>query len=238
MKTSMQSISLEYGDALFKLLKVKIAPSGAYEKRITHNHKFYEFHFAFKGSYNYTIGDRQMTLSKDQLLIIPPSTPHIAVSNEGTDYEYASLSLHLSHCEGTTGFYEYFKNILEQNANIPIAMTRSLADKGKFLRLIGEQRRDGTNVIHDLCALKVYGSAFIYELFDAIDGYKSDAHIIQKNEDTDRTVLLEELVNHHDLSLGEIAEEMGYSARHTARIIKRVYGCNISEIRKKHIISN
>jgi hypothetical protein len=234
----MQSISLEYGDALFRLLKVKIAPNGFDEKRITHNHRFYEFHFAFKGSYNYTVADKQITLKKDQFLIIPPSTPHIAVSSEDTDYEFASLSLHLSRCEGTAGFYEYFKNILEQNSNIPIAMTRSLADKGRFLRVIGEQGGDKTNIIHDLCALKTYGSAFIYELFDAIDGYRSEGHILQKAEDTDRTVLLEELVNHHDLSLGEIAAEMGYSTRHTARIIKSIYGCNISEIRKKHIISN
>lgn len=234
METSMQSVSLEYGDALFNLLKVKIFTNEAEEKKITHNHQFYELHFAVKGRYTYTIADKKIELQEDQFLIIPPATPHIAVKTEGTDYEYISLSLHLSRREGTRGFFDYFKDRLEGHAEEPISTPRSLADKGGFLRLIGEQR----NIIHEVCALKVYGSAFIYELFDAIDGYRAEVRIAPKIAEADRMVLLEELVNHHTFSLSDIAREMGYSARHTARIIKRVYGCNISELRKKHIISD
>ena len=234
METSMQSVSLEYGDALFRLLKIKIFTNKIDEKQITHNHQFYELHFALKGSYIYTVADRQIVLQENQFLIIPPSTPHIAVNNEETDYEYLSLSLHLSRCEGAKGFFDYFKNRLEAHAEQPLPMTAALADKRGFLPLIGEQR----NIIHEVCALKSYGSAFIYELFDAIDGYRSETHISPSIADADRLVLLEELINHHTFSLSEIAAELGYSTRHTARIIKKVYGCNISQLRKKHIISN
>ena len=234
METSMQSVSLEYGDALFRLLKVKIFTNKIEERRITHNHQFYELHFALKGSYTYTVSGRQIHLTKDQFLIIPPSTPHIAVSNEGTDYEYLSLSLHLSRCDGAKGFYAYFKDRLDANTEKPLSTTPSLANKKSFLRLIGEQR----NIIHEVCALKAYGSSFIYELFGSLDGYGTEIHVSPEADDADRFVLLEELVNHHTFSLSEIAKALGYSTRHTARIIKKTYGCNISELRKKHIISN
>ena len=54
------------------------------------------------------MADRQIVLQENQFLIIPPSTPHIAVNNEETNYEYLSLSLHLSRCEGAKGFFDYF----------------------------------------------------------------------------------------------------------------------------------
>ena len=233
METSIHGVSLEYGDALFRILNVKIISNKIEEKTITHNHRFYEFHFALKGRYDYTVADKVITLQEGQFLIIPPNTPHIAVKSEGTDYEYSSLSLHLSRCDGTKGFFDYFKERLDGNAAAPLQTTRSLVDKEKYLRLFGEQK----NMIHDLCALKAYGSAFIYELFDAVDRYRSKNPISPKTEEADRDVLLEELINQHTFSLSEIAKTLGYSTRHTARIIKKSYGCNISQLRKKHIIS-
>lgn len=230
----MQSVSLEYGDALFRLLKVKIITNEYDGRQVTHNHQFYELHFAIKGSYTYTVDGIQITLQENQFLIIPPSTPHIAVRNEDTDYEYVSLSLHLSHREGTKGFYAYFKDSLDSHASLPIPTTASLADKRSFLGLIEEQR----NMIHEFCVLKAYGSSFIYELFRAIDGFGTEVRVSPTVTEADRLVMLEELVNRRDFSLSEIAKVLGYSARHTARIIKREYGCNISELRKKQIISD
>ncbi len=234
MKTSIQGISLEYGDALFKLLKVKIFSSKHMEQNITHNHKFYELHLAHSGSYTYTIGDKKITLHKNQLLIIPPNTPHVAVHNEKTDYEYSCLSLHLSQCVGTLGFFAYFKNMLDQYSNVPISMPTTLMGKSSRLHDLDNQ----PNIVRDTCALKVYASSFIYELFDTLDGYSSAMQQATIQIDaSERLVLLEELINNQALSLSEIAQAIGYSSRHTARLIQKIYGCSLSQIRKKQIIS-
>jgi AraC-like DNA-binding protein len=38
------------------------------------------------------------------------------------------------------------------------------------------------------------------------------------------------------MPLSKIAEQIGYSARHTARIIKETYGCSLLELRKKQLL--
>ena len=229
MKSSVQSISLEYGDALFQFLKIMISVVEDHDPTSAHSHQFYEFHFALRGSYTYTVNDRVITLSKNNFLIIPPMVPHIAVCNEGSDYEYVSLSLNLSKREGERGFYGYFKEILNTRSELPIAVPSDFMEK--ILRL--RHFINSPNFIQNACALKMLGGEFIYRLFDALDGYASASSIKPMIGDVDRSVLLEELVNTPGLSLGEIAEELGYSTRHTARIIQRTYGCSFSRLRKK-----
>ena len=234
MKTSIQGISLEYGDALFKLLKVKIFSAKQLEQNVTHNHQFYELHLAHNGSYTYTVDGKRITLSKNQLLIIPPSTPHISVHNEKTDYEYSCLSLHVSQCQGTPGFFAYFQNMLDTNANTPLSVSATLMSKSSRLHDLDRH----PNIVRDTCALKVYASSFIYELFDTLDGYASAIQQATLPVDaSERLVLLEELINNQTLSLGEIAQAIGYSSRHTARLIQKIYGCSLSQLRKKQIIS-
>ncbi len=233
MKTSIHGISLEYGDALLKLLKIKIISSKREEYDVTHNHKFYELHLAHQGSYTYTVGDEQITLQKNQLLIIPPNIPHVSVSGKKGDYEYSCLSIHLSQIVGVAGFFSYFENVLNKYAKTPITVQPSLIGKISKLHDLDQQ----SNIIRDTCALKVYASSFFYELFYLLDGFSSTTPQHSSQIDTDeRLVLLEELMNDQNLSLSEISKEIGYSSRHTARLINKYYGCSLSEFRKRQAV--
>lgn len=234
MKNGIYGIELDYGDALFRLLKVNVmwndSPS---MMELPHDHKFYELHLARKGSHVYTVNGKEVTLRQDQLLIIPPGTSHVSVSAERTDYQYECISLHLSHREGTAGFYSYFKKILDAHAGLPIDASPALIEEHVRLYRINVQ----TNVIRNTCALKVSASSFVFHLFDVLDGYAHAERVVPKANEVDRQVLLAELVCSPTIPLSKIAEQMGYSARHTARIIKETYGCSISELRKKQLQS-
>ena len=128
MKSEIQGIELEYGDALLRLLKIGIGRTGP-SVELPHSHKFYELHLARRGSHVYTVGDREITLQKDQLLIIPPGTSHVSVSDERADYQFECVSLHLSHREGTAGFFSYFKRMLNGHALVAISAPPALIEE-------------------------------------------------------------------------------------------------------------
>ena len=94
------------------------------------------------------------------------------------------------------------------------------------------------------CSLTVYFEPLQLEsaaleriIRDVLDGYTNAERVVPKASEIDRQVLLAELVCSPTMPLSKIAEQMGYSARHTARIIKKTYGCSISELRKKQLQS-
>jgi AraC-like DNA-binding protein len=229
MKSLVQSFSLKYGDAIFKILDIMMSEMEGQDHVSAHSHRFYEFHFALRGSYTYTVNNRVITLNQNQFLIIPPMVSHIAVCNEESNYSFVSLSLDLSKDEGEGGFFGYFRDVLNRHSEMPIQMTSDFVEKSLRLRHF----INGPNYIRNVCALKMLGSEFIYSLFQSLDGYSSACSVRPMMGDVDRSVLLEELINNPSLSLGKIAEELGYSARHTARIIKKTYGCSVSQLRKK-----
>ena len=74
------------------------------------------------------------------------------------------------------------------------------------------------------CASKV-----IYSLCDLLTDDKDKSY---PETDEHLEVKIENLVNYFNISLTDIANEINYSPRHTERLIKRIYGKSLTEIRE------
>ena len=230
MKESIHSISLSYGDALFRIYRFALNPDENLEDESLHSHRFYEIHVALNGSYSYSVGGTSVTLKQNRALIIPPGVDHKSVSYHHTAYEYAVLSFSLSETERDGGCYSYFLRTLDACALTPVSIPAALVQ-----RVTDLHRMEIGNPIAELCYMKMQASALIFELFNHLNGFsapsKSPAGL--GCGECDRLILLDALMQ-TTRSLSDIAAVVGYSPRHTGRLIKKIYGCSLSEYRALH----
>ena len=230
MKEKVNSISLGYGDTLLHLYQFHLSSKGSLEKSVFHEHKFYEIHIAKNGSYTYTLNDRSITLNKNQILIIPPDVSHASVYNTSWDYEFAVLSLALERREGESGFYSFFSEALNSCSLLPISVPATLVHR------VGElKNNEYYGAIKGECYLKMQGGAIVYELFESLNHFKSEEALRSTTTESDnRLILLDVLVHEPSRSLTDIAAAINYSSRHTSRLIRSIYGCSLSELRRKN----
>ncbi len=230
MKEKISSVSLDYGDALFHLYQFNhFSKSPNSDQTIHHEHRFYEIHIARGGAYTYEIDGKHIDLRENQMLIIPPDVSHAAVVSASWDYEFSTISLSLDKMDGENGFFSFFHTSLNNCALKPINVPQS------FIRRASEFVRGETySAIKGECYMKMQSAALVYELFEILNHFGTATEPKGRTEnECDRLILLDTLLNDPGISLYEIAEKMNYSTRHTARLIKSIYGSSISEIRKK-----
>ena len=147
-------------------------------------------------------------------------------------YRYAVLSLSLDKIDkpnGEEGFYGYFRQTLDAFS------LRALPISPELVRRVTELCR--SELYDDLrgsCYLKMQASALLFTLFDSLNGFHTDSAPLHGEwDEQNRLVLLDTLVNQADRSLSDIASAIHYSPRHTARLIRRIYGVSLTELRKK-----
>ena len=230
MKETIHSITLAYGDALFHLYQFQLNPSTEPKDQVIHGHRFYELHIAQEGSYTYSVGDRQIPVTRNQLLIITPDIPHASVQKQTPEgYRYTVLSLSLEKQEGEDGFYAYFQQTLDEYALRALPIPAELSRRGAELN-----RGELYGALRGSCYLKMQASTLIYLLFESLNGFRfSGTARHSECDEHNRLVLLDTLINQADHSLSDIADAIHYSPRHTARLIRSIYGTSLSELRKK-----
>ena len=231
MKEKISSIRLEYGDAVFRIYHIRLTGRRALQEMVSHDHQYYELHFAQQGEYPYRVDGKQLLLRANHLLIIPPGMAHESVGLPD-DYRYAVLSLSLSQKNGDGGFYSYFKAALDRSVCTPIAAPPSLAD-----HMVQFKRWELYRTVKGCCYLKARASALLFELFDLLGFAPEDGHRHADFDYEDRLILLDNLLNQHEFTLRDIAEQINYTPRHTARLIRKIYGHSLSELRKKYTAS-
>lgn len=228
MKETIQSLSLDYGDARFYLYQFQV-PANTDSVPTHHAHRFYEWHLAHNGSHLYEINGQHIPLWPNQLLIIPPNVNHASVPMEVADYEYSVLAVSLTKIEGECGFYSFFEKVLNDYAlspiNVPLSFSRRMAELSKKVSFPS---------IKENCYLKMQSSTLIYELFELLDRYHTAKEPHNSGVSIEnRLTLLDTVINNPQCSLTDIAAAINYSPRHTARLIRTTYGCSLSELRKR-----
>ena len=91
-----------------------------------------------------------------------------------------------------------------------------------------------SNDIFDFCYLKREGAALIEQLTLGLRNYipLDFTPSFERNRD-DVLALLDVMVGKSEFSLSDIARHINYSPRHTARLIKQIYGDSLSSIRRE-----
>ena len=91
----------------------------------------------------------------------------------------------------------------------------------------------GSDDVFNFCYLKKEGAALIERLVLLLKKYLPEnfAPSHERNR-YDVLTLLDIMVGRFEFSLSDIAAQVNYSPRHTARLIKQIYGASLSEVRR------
>ena len=237
MKRKISSIDVNFGDAHFRLYQIQLAEEDRGPRvPVYHAHPYYEIHFAFQGEYAYRFPPQSVTLTAGKMMIIPPGVAHNTVLLDEDWCQHIALLLFLEKDEGADGFFDYFQSTLDQASLTPIAFSESLIRILPSFKPLFEDQQD---YIRNYCLLSAKAAETIFTIFDDINHFFVAAqHGSPHGDRMDSLVLLESLVNNPLLRLDEIADKMNYSRRHTARLIKEMYGMTLAELRQKRNTEN
>ena len=162
------------------------------------------------------------------MLLIPPETLHSAVEPTSEQHELRVISLSLAETDGAGRFYPAFLAMLDAAACTPLTAPMNL---GEYVDIF--HQKDLYNSVLGICQLKSAAARLICDLFHLLSPFAPDASAAPDLScDAEVAILLENMVNRPDISLEQIAAAVNYSTRHTARLIKNIYGASLSEIRR------
>ena len=229
--SSIRTVSIDYGDTRFSIYLISLP--GRYQSpeattHVMHSHFYYELHYASRGQCLYRFSDREVLLREGQMLLIPPGQHHLSVSKDSGDYTPQVLSLSITDTDHTGRFYPAFLSMLEAAAMKPLPAPFAITGYIDIL-----QQRPLYDSVPGICRLKAAAACFLSDLFHLLSPYATEtATSAEPPCDAEVAVLLENMVNRPDITLEQIAEAINYSTRHTARLIKNIYGASLSEIRR------
>ena len=220
MISSVQSIPVEFGNACFKVYKISVGNVGKNMPKI-HCHKYYEIHFALSGKKVYQFNDKQIELTANQMLIIPPETTHTRIDDLAENYNCSVLELALEKIQGTPDLYASLKETLAIQSLKPLTFNAEIFENlNKFKNL--DQ--------NSYCELKTSAYLVINSLIAYLGAVKSKNN--SRPNCDDLGVLMDSLIN-KGATLKEIALEINYTERHTARLIRQRYGETLTSLNKK-----
>ena len=232
--SNIRAVSMDYGDTRFSVYRIRLPEEYRdpelmpYRHHMMHSHFYYEIHYALRGQCRYQFKDRELTLQEGQMLLIPPETLHAAVELSSEHHELRVVSLSLAETDGAGRFYPAFLAMLEAAACTPLAAPTGISE---YVDVFQQQAL--YNSVLGICQLKAAAANLICDLFQLLSPFVPEVPASPDLScDAEVAILLENMVNRPDISLEQIAAAVNYSTRHTARLIKSIYGASLSEIRR------
>ena len=220
MYNKVNSISMEYDDTKITFFQINLQ-SEMFNQSLWHDHRYYEIHFCWKGSVDYTFSDQTVRLNPEELLIIPPNTFHNSITAVDKQNIHI-LSFEVTAAKNNKQFYKAITSALNKNALAPLRFSC-----GSQVEWDVYNQEDLYSSLLGICKLKSEATKFIYLLFNCII-----KEYIAVNNKTEIPVLLDNLINRPNITLDEIAAATHYSKRHISRLIKQQYGVSFSVLRK------
>lgn len=238
----------QIGDAAFTLYRVDFAPEpgktrGAvcedelchshYYDRY-HSHFYYEMHIVTGGETRLCVDQTDYQISNGNIFIIPPQTSHFSIVRADSQASNIVVCLRLEQKEPKTGEYDRFLNVLKANACAARPLSPELLNQ--FMELhaaLGGER------FRDICRRQMLGYEVLVGLFEQFDGLQEPDKFTAAGDVSDKVFFELEgyICAAEKYSLQEIAAKLGYVPRHTARLIRQLYGKTLQEIRQQSSIT-
>lgn len=236
MKSTAQNTLIQtevvFGDAHFYLYRfgqVKGELEKASHVPILHDHPFFEVMLSFKRGYEVMLEEDTLALSPHTVIIMSEGKPHCIQHAEGI----FPLSFGIAMKKRERGFplYASVRARLENQADrgqLPI----SLATETLFLEWYASAGRSP----EAFCEGQLLASRLLYAFLKDISAFGAEelAPFGEKKASVD--ALLNTLLDDRRYSLKEIAVALGYTRKHTLRLIQRKYGCDYRTIKKRKAI--
>ena len=229
MLTQVRCIPVSFGGAEF--LVYLITSPKVTEKEIEtiwryHTHVYYEVHIIISGTAYFMYENQRITVEEGEMIIFPPGSKHYACPvNINVSEKVLCLSIH--QCEGESGHYDMFLSALNNASASPCKLNKELISQILYFNDVIDHDN-----IHDKCRQKVMAYETIFVLLEELKVFReaSEKRVDSLSENELR-IALDILIN-SNYSLSEIAEYLGYSSRHTSRLIHQHYGMRLGEIRQ------
>ncbi len=213
-------------DAEFSLLTTKASEQEPVDvPSALHCHRYYEIHWNTGPRKWLPLPTGDILLDADRFVLICPGCMHYSVPRVDCT---CVLSFELRQTTGEAGFYDHFLGLLNglnlQPLPLPCNFRVALAE---FSCATPE------NTIMDFCHRKLLGMRALVALLENLSAYSSYRDRVYTPKHTGAFDAALDMMLYSELSLGQIARQLGYSERHTARLIRRRYGDSLGAIRKK-----
>lgn len=220
MKSSVQSIQVEFGNARFNVYKISIGNLGRNIPTV-HFHKYYEIHFALQGKHLYKFSDSELELTSGEMLIIPPETTHTRIDASNKKYHCSVLEFALEKIQGAPDLYDSLKELFLEQSLKKLKVDCELLDNLNKFKSIEQEF---------YCNLKTSAYLVINSIISKLGDVQPKQDANPKCDDVG--VLMDNLIN-KGANLKEIAQEIYYTERHTARLINQRYGETLTSLNKK-----
>ena len=221
----IEYVDLNFPGCLFQLSKFFTLDLDDNESlHLFHKHSYYEFHFSPYTSYEITTHEKTYTLETDTLFIIPPHLSHYSICTCAN--KSIVLNVDLKMLEVNSVFYDYFKKSIDSNCLKQIKIS---SDIKKCFYNFNNISNNGT--IKNHCVLKLSALNILTSLLT------DDDSITHKRKKEQIDILLENYVNTPTYSISQIAENLNYSQRQTARLIHEKYNMSLGDIRRSQTLS-
>jgi|GEM_PF-2387232 len=232
MNEKIIGIRAEFGNARFIIYNIRINST----ERVSNNHShgYYEVHFALRGCYDYVVDGKTYPLKQGEFLVIPPRTNHESVDVTVENYGLIVLEFKMEETDLEPKLFDYFDGVIRSCALSPRRISSVTVERLLNFKRVGE-----SDSVLAYCEMQAEASRIIFELFNGMGGFAVGAALGQKTDafsGADINVVIDNLIN-YGYSLKEISDKINYSERHTARLIKDMYGESLGSIRKKRSLA-
>ena len=227
---SVKIVDILYGDALIKFYRIYTAQTEPAENEVDfHGHKYYECHFVENGDCIFSLEETEIPMHALQLMIIPPDIGHCSVEDRANVKNYVLEFTVESIKSEKRGFYAIFRHLLERASGHPVSVSSEL------VRLVSAFRTMAVPVTAEAyCQCVAVATEIVVLLFAELSkNLNSDVFKTIVPSSTDFRVLLDVYMCDPHYTLEKIAEVLGYSKRHLARLIYSIYGMSLSDVRNK-----
>ena len=227
MDLNISKINLDYGDTMFIMYKFNNAcvDEERGDVSLLHCHEWYELHLLLDGEYEFELGNEKIPMKANDFLVIKPKTEHYSYKTMNSDF--ITISFNIKRKGRETRHFNYFKNTLDSIDRKTLKSTGEMVVLAKNIL-----KSSDVDDVKNLCKLKCLYNELIFELFNRANGF-CEMNENLKEAEIDYKITLDVMVNSPIYSLSDIADNIGYSERHTARLIKNIYGESLSDMRER-----
>lgn len=237
VNTKFYGVHVEFGNARLTLFRIRSVHEATAKLKsntvltLNHSHSYFECHLFILGQGGLSVDGEEVHFRQGEMLIIPPGVEHFPLDT--SQCTEIVLALTLEELNRTGEFYRYFRDSLESCSNEAVVLPKSLV-----VRLTEFYNRFEDNAFRMRCFQQAEAYSIVYGIFECINGFDVETAVGSVSEEEDSNVTLDFLVNDLRVSMQDLSQQLGYTPRHVARLIRQKYGMSLREIRQKRMLSS
>ena len=209
-----------------KCILVSVQPFNTPSKRegkyYEHCHPCFEFHYVEDGSSTLLCNKKQITISKNQILIIPPRIYHKEIFSDKSS-EKSTFSIDISALSDSSAD-DHFYSIFQKDSMRPITLNSSIKEEILKIKQLAI-RNDNSHPARE--KLRACAHLFVADLYNELSNNSPNSNILQ----SDSTLSREYEIDTHlalnftsNSSRDALAKKLHVSPRQLHRIMMKSYG--------------